>query len=65
MQKYLVPELSIDLTPLNLLKKMVDDGLLGIKAGKGFYEWTEERIKDVINRRDSGLLELIKIRNRL
>ena len=33
---------------------MVDDGLLGIKAGKDFYEWNEERIKDVINRRDSG-----------
>jgi 3-hydroxybutyryl-CoA dehydrogenase len=65
VQKYLVPELSIDLTPLNVLKKMVDDGLLGIKAGKGFYEWNEERIKDVINRRDLGLLELIKIRNRL
>jgi len=65
VQKYLVPDLSIDLTPLNLLKKMVDDGLLGIKAGKGFYEWDDEKIEKLINRRDSGLLELIKIRNRL
>ena len=65
VQKYLVPDLSINLTPLNLLKKMVDDGLLGIKTGKGFYEWDDEKIEKLINRRDSGLLELIKIRNRL
>jgi len=65
VQKYLVPDLSIDLKPLNVLKRMVDDGLLGIKTGKGFYEWNDEKIRNVTNLRDSGLLELIKIRNKL
>jgi len=44
---------------------MIDDGLLGVKTGKGFYRWSDEKIKDVTNRRDSGLLELIKIRSKL
>jgi 3-hydroxyacyl-CoA dehydrogenase len=42
---------------------MVDDGLLGVKTGKGFYEWTDEKIKETIHRRDSGLLKLAKIRD--
>jgi len=42
---------------------MVDDGLLGVKTGKGFYEWSDKKIKNVIYRRDLGLLELIKIRD--
>ena len=63
--KYLIPNLCCDLKPLDVLKRMVDDGLLGVKTGKGFYEWNDKKIKDVTNRRDSGLLELIKLRNRL
>jgi len=65
VQKYLFPELCSDLKPLNVLKRMVDDGLLGIKTGKGFYEWNEEKIRSIINRRDLGLLELAKIRNKV
>jgi 3-hydroxybutyryl-CoA dehydrogenase len=63
--KYLLPDLSSDLKTLNALKRMVDDGLLGAKTGKGFYEWNDENVKKVTNRRDSGLLELMKIRNKL
>ncbi len=63
VQKYLFPELCSDLKPLGVLKRMVDDGLLGVKAGKGFYEWTDERIKDTIHRRDLGLLTLAKLRD--
>jgi 3-hydroxybutyryl-CoA dehydrogenase len=61
--KYLVPDLSTKLTSLSVLKRMVDDGSLGVKTGKGFYEWSDKQIKNVINRRDLGLLELIKIRD--
>jgi len=50
VQKYLVPDLSIDLTALNVLRKMADHGLLGVKTGKVFYQWSDERIKDLINR---------------
>jgi len=63
VQNYLFPELCSDLKPLNVLKRMVDEGLLGVKTGKGFYEWTDEKIKETIHRRDFGLLKLAKIRD--
>jgi len=65
VQKYLFPELCSDLKPLNVLKRMVHDGTLGTKTGKGFYEWTDAKIRKVMNRRDVGLLELIKLRKKL
>ncbi len=63
VQNYLFPELCSDLKPLKVLKKMVDKGLLGVKTGKGFYEWTDKKIKEIIHRRDSGLLKLAEIRD--
>ncbi len=63
VQNYLFPELCSDLKPLNVLKRMVEDGLLGVKTGKGFYEWNDEKIKDTIRRRDFGLIKLAKIRD--
>lgn len=65
VQKYLFPELCSDSKPMNVLKRMVHDGTLGVKTGKGFYEWSDEKIKKVMNQRDAGLLELIKLRNKL
>jgi 3-hydroxyacyl-CoA dehydrogenase len=64
VQKYLFPELCSDLKPLNVLKRMVHDGSLGVKAGKGFYEWNDAKTRRVTKRRDAGLLELIKWRKR-
>jgi 3-hydroxybutyryl-CoA dehydrogenase len=64
VQKYLFPELCSDLKPLTVLERMVKTGSLGTKAGKGFYEWTDERIREVTDRRDSGLLELLRIRDK-
>ncbi len=63
VQEYLFPELCSDLSPLGVLRRMVEDGLLGVKTRKGFYEWTDERIKDTIHRRDLGLLTLAKLRD--
>jgi len=65
VQKYLFPQLCSDLKPLNVLKRMVRDGLFGIKTKKGFYRWNDERIRNVIHRRDLGLLELTKIRDKI
>jgi 3-hydroxybutyryl-CoA dehydrogenase len=64
VQKYLFPELCSDLKPLNVLRRMVHDGSLGVKAGKGFYEWNDAKTRRVTKRRDAGLLELIKWRKR-
>jgi 3-hydroxyacyl-CoA dehydrogenase len=65
VQKYLFPELCSDSKPLNVLKRMVHHGTLGVKTRKGFYKWNDAKIKNVMNRRDVGLLELIKLRRKL
>jgi 3-hydroxybutyryl-CoA dehydrogenase len=64
IQKYLFPKLCSDSKPVNVLKRMVHDGQLGVKTKKGFYKWTDAKIKNVMNRRDVGLLELIKLREK-
>jgi 3-hydroxybutyryl-CoA dehydrogenase len=64
VQKYLFPELCSDSRPMNVLKRMVHNGTLGVKTRKGFYEWNDAKIKNVTKRRDAGLLELIKLRKK-
>jgi 3-hydroxybutyryl-CoA dehydrogenase len=59
VHKYLFPYLENASEPSPVLKSMIDQGMLGIKTGKGFYEWSEEKINNVINQRDSILLKII------
>ena len=58
VQKYLFPELCSDSKPSKVLKRMVDDGLLGVKTRKGFYEWNDGKIRNVTNRLNFGLLKM-------
>jgi 3-hydroxybutyryl-CoA dehydrogenase len=59
VHKYLFPYLENASKPSPVLKSMIDQGILGIKTGKGFYEWSEEKINNVINQRDLILLKII------
>ena len=59
IHKYLFPYLENALEPSPILKGFVDQGILGVKTGKGFYEWSDEKIDRIIKRRDSILLKLI------
>ena len=42
--------LKTETEPSPLLKKMVDRGELGVKSGKGFYQWTPEEAEAVRHR---------------
>jgi 3-hydroxybutyryl-CoA dehydrogenase len=44
----------------SLLKEKVARGELGVKAGRGFYEWSEERAEEVRRRRDEFVLSCLK-----
>ncbi len=41
---HLMPELASDQRSLEVLREHVDKGEVGIRSGKGFYEWNEARI---------------------
>jgi len=43
-----------------LLKRKVESNELGIKTGKGFYEYTREKINEITRRRDEWLIEQLK-----
>jgi 3-hydroxybutyryl-CoA dehydrogenase len=49
-------ESSRDVSPL--LDRMVKDGELGVKAGKGFYRWTEESANALRQRIASALIRI-------
>ena len=41
-----------------LLRDMVERGDIGVKAGKGFYDWTPEKAEDMRRRIAKGLVEI-------
>ena len=53
---YLMPRLAKDEDVLELMKEKVAAGKIGIRGGEGFYLWPKERVAEVVERRDRGLL---------
>jgi 3-hydroxyacyl-CoA dehydrogenase len=39
---------------------LVAEGATGVKSGKGFYEWPPERVKHLIQKRDTVLLSILR-----
>jgi len=60
VSKYLFPLISDAHEPPENYVKMVDAGNLGMKTGKGFYDYTEEEWKAVIEKRDKEFLQRLK-----
>ncbi|MEM4298231.1 MAG: hypothetical protein QW815_07685, partial [Nitrososphaerota archaeon] len=49
----------------DLLKRKVEANELGIKSGRGFYDYTHRQIESIIKRRDEWLIEQLKYRGLL
>jgi 3-hydroxybutyryl-CoA dehydrogenase len=60
VSKYLFPLISDAHESPKDYVKMVDAGNLGMKTGKGFYDYTEEEWKAVIEKRDKEFLQRLK-----
>ncbi len=45
----------------NVLQELVDEGNLGIKTGKGFYDFTGKDIEEVKAKRDKQLFEIFRV----
>lgn len=58
IQRYLFPDLAASLTPSPLVVQKVERGELGVKTGRGFYEWTPESAEAWRRRMAAGLLRL-------
>jgi len=59
IHKYLFPYLASAPYPSPALEDLVAAGATGVKAGRGFYEWTPHRVQQVIQQRDAVLLRII------
>ena len=57
---YLTAELSRATEPSPLLRQAVEQGRLGVKTGKGLYDWTPEELARVKNNRESNLIEWLQ-----
>lgn len=60
IHKYLFPYLDASSEPSPLLSELVAQGALGVRAGRGLYEWTPEKIHRVIEGRDAVLLRIMR-----
>ena len=65
IHQYLFSDLENRSTPSPLLKTLVDQKTIGVKAKKGFYRWTDESIKQIIQQRDKALLRISEIVKKL
>jgi 3-hydroxybutyryl-CoA dehydrogenase len=59
---YLFADLAADRTTPPVVRERVANGNLGVKSGRGFFEWTDERAGAVRAVRDQFLLDRLKER---
>lgn len=61
VQQTVLPDLDNRTTPSELLRRRVLAGELGVKSGRGFYEWTPDQKERLQDRRDLALLSIIRL----
>ncbi len=57
---YVVPDLSNAPRGPELYRQKVEEGNLGVKTGKGFYDWSKKDVEDVRARRDRFVAETVR-----
>jgi 3-hydroxybutyryl-CoA dehydrogenase len=60
IHRYLLADLDCSTGPQDLLTELVAGGDLGVKTGRGFYNWSNRDAADLARRRDDELIMRLK-----
>lgn len=61
IEEYLMPELDRGTEPNPVVTRLTEQGDLGLKTGKGVYDWSDTSPSEVYDERDRQLLEQLRI----
>lgn len=60
IQAYLLADLSDARGPMPLVRQMLAEGRTGLRAGRGFHEWTDAGKAELIDRRDRQIVRQLR-----
>lgn len=61
VQETVLQDINSDPHPNRFLKDLIAEGNLGVKTGKGFYDWNSRHIEADLEKRDQFIVEAVKV----
>lgn len=61
VQETVLPDICAEKHANEYIRNLVQNGNLGVKTGKGFYDWSERNIETDMKKRDQFIMEAVKI----
>ena len=65
VQDSVLPDICNEKKAGDYLRQLVEKGDTGVKAGRGFYDWSQRDIQEDMSKRDLFIMEAVKVTKRL